>query len=329
MKVGEARAVAARWVAAHRVAGFAGAYVSGSAAWSPAGAELAATSDVDIVILVTGEVPDKIGKLRHQGVLLDVAYAPLEPAENVLASPALAAGLSRGVILADPHGSLAALHATVAGRFAHPRWVRARCAALEDRIAALDRLDTTRPLAERVLSWVFPASLPAVVVLTAAGANPTVRRRYAAAREVLIGCGEAGFHEELLGLLGCADLSAARVTTHLDRLADVYDHVSRDPAGPYAGDLTPQARRISIDGTRDLVEHGLHREAVWWIVVTLARCLTSAPHRAGVLGELLDDLGAGTPAAMRHRARAAVAALPRLRLMREALMRRPCPGPAP
>ncbi|WP_084961132.1 hypothetical protein [Thermoactinospora rubra] len=322
MKIGEARAVAARWVAGHRVPGFAGAYVSGSAAWLPAEAELPATSDVDVVILVDGEVPPKLGKLRHHGVLLDVGYAPVQPAEEVLASPALAPAVSRGVILADPDGSLAALHAAVAARFALPHWVRARCEALEERIAALARLDDGRPLAERVLAWAFPASLPTLVILTAVRANPTVRRRYVAAREVLTRYGEADFHEEVLGWLGCARLARARVAAHLDRLADVYDRVPYDPARPYGTDLGPEARRISIDGTRELIEQGLHREAVWWIVVTLARCLTFSPYGTAALRELLDDLGAGTPEAMRERAGAVVAGLPRLRRGREALIRR-------
>ncbi|GII64751.1 hypothetical protein Skr01_48360 [Sphaerisporangium krabiense] len=322
MKIGEARAVAARWVAGHRVPGFAGAYISGSVAWAPVDAELPATSDVDVVIVVRGEVPPKLGKFRHEGLLLEVSYAPSQPAEQVLASPALAPGLSRGVLVSDPDGSLAALHAAVARDFAHPRWVRARCAALEARIETLAGLDTGRPLAARALAWAFPASLPTLVVLTAAGVNPTVRRRYVAAREVLASHGRAGFHEELLAWLGCENLSRSRVAAHLERLADVYDRVPYDPARPYGSDLTPEARHISIDGTRELVDQGLHREATWWIVVTFARCLTFAPHGAAALEELLDDLGVGTPETMRHRARAALAGLPRLRRVRETLLTR-------
>ncbi|SEN70890.1 hypothetical protein SAMN05660976_08127 [Nonomuraea pusilla] len=320
VNVGAARAAAGRWVAGHRVAGFVGAYVSGSAAWLPPEAELPYASDVDVVIVVDGDVPPKLGKFRHEGVLLDVGYVPLEPAERVLASPALAPGASRGVVLADSGGRLAALHAAVAAEFDRPSWVRARCAALEERISALSRLDVRLPLADRVLAWVFPASLPTLVVLTAARANPTVRRRYAAARDVLAARGLAGFHEDLLGLLGCAHLTQERVAWHLDRLAAVYDGVPRDHAGPYRSDLAPEARNVSIDGTRELVERGLHREAVWWIAVTFARCLTSGPYGADALRDLLDDLGAGTPEAMRGRAAAAVAALPELRRVRDTLI---------
>lgn len=321
MKIDEARAVAARWVAGHRVPGFVGAYVSGSAAWLPPEADLPATSDVDIVILIDGEMPPKLGKFHHQGVLLEVSHAPLEPAEAVLASPALAPGLSRGVILSDPYGQLAALHAGVAKEFARPHWVRARCAALEDRIATLSHLDVSQPLADRVMAWAFPTSLPTLVILTAAHTNLTVRRRYVAAREILMRYGEADFYEELLDWLGVAHLEKAEVAAHLDRLAEVYDRVPYDPAKPYGTDLSPGSRRISIDGTRDLIEQGLHREAVWWIVVTYARCLTFSPYGTAALQDLLDSLGAGTPEARRSKANAVIAGLPRLQQVRDTILR--------
>ncbi len=53
MTVSEARALAARWVAEHAAStpGFAGALLGGSVAWSPAHAELPATSDVDVMVV--------------------------------------------------------------------------------------------------------------------------------------------------------------------------------------------------------------------------------------------------------------------------------------
>ena len=35
--------------------------------------------------------------------------------------------------------------------------------------------------------------------------------------------------------------------------------------------ITPAARPIAIDGSRELIEAGAHREAVFWIVATFAR----------------------------------------------------------
>ena len=40
----------------------------------------------------------------------------------------------------------------------------------------------------------------------------------------------------------------------------------------FAADLTPAARPVAIDGSRELVDGGNHREAVFWVVATAARC---------------------------------------------------------
>ena len=45
-------------------------------------------------------------------------------------------------------------------------------------------------------------------------------------------------------------------------------------------DISAVSRPIAIDGTRDLIERGDHREAVFWIVATYSRCI-SVLHRDG------------------------------------------------
>jgi hypothetical protein len=40
----------------------------------------------------------------------------------------------------------------------------------------------------------------------------------------------------------------------------------------FASDISDAAGPIAIDGSRELIERGLHREAVFWIVVTYSRC---------------------------------------------------------
>ncbi|MBI3971586.1 MAG: hypothetical protein HY332_09890 [Chloroflexi bacterium] len=53
-------------------------------------------------------------------------------------------------------------------------------------------------------------------VLLAAGLkNPTVRKRYVAARELLAEYGRLDFHEPFLALLGCAEMDRERVEHHL------------------------------------------------------------------------------------------------------------------
>src|ERR687898_1419050 len=89
--VSEARALAARWVAAHAAGtpGFAGALLGGSAAWSSGQAELPATSDVDVMVVTDhpGAAPAR-SKRRYGGVLLEVTVLPwdqLRSPERVLA----------------------------------------------------------------------------------------------------------------------------------------------------------------------------------------------------------------------------------------------------
>ena len=91
-----------------------------------------------------------------------------------------------------------------------------------------------------------------------------------------------------------------------------------DPPLPYAADLTAAARPVAIDGSRALVDSGDHREAVFWIVATAARCQVALTARAAAVAEerapefraLVADLtGLRTPADVLTRRDALLAAL--------------------
>jgi hypothetical protein len=41
---------------------------------------------------------------------------------------------------------------------------------------------------------------------------------------------------------------------------------------PFSCDITPDARAVAIGGSQQLIDAGHHREAVFWIVATHARC---------------------------------------------------------
>ncbi|MFL6072220.1 MAG: hypothetical protein ACJ73S_02240 [Mycobacteriales bacterium] len=335
MRVGEARAAAADWVERHGTAlpGFTGAYLSGSTTWLGDGDELPVGSDVDVVVVVEGDTaPPKPGKFRHRGVLLEVACFPSSrytSAEAVLADYHLVGGFRVDTILADPTGRLRRLRAEVARGFAGPYWVRRRCASVRDRIeAALGALDPSRPLPELVLSWLFPTGVTCHLVLVAALRNPTVRLRYLAARRALAEHGLADRYPELLDQLGCAHLDRDRVGRHVRALARTFDATV-----PFAGatplffrsDITPAARPIAIDGSWELIERGDHREAVFWIVATFARCHQILAAAAGpevrepllpafhdVLADLGVDPGADPGADLRSRAERTLGYLPGL-----------------
>lgn len=337
MTVSEARALAARWVAEHAAGtpGFAGALLGGSAAWLPGGAELPATSDVDVMVVTDDpETAPGRSKRRYGGVLLEVTVLPsyqLRPPERVLASYHLAGLLRPGTVLADPTGRLAGLQAATATDYPRRAWVRRRCRDAEQRIlGGLGSLDPSAPLPAQVMAWLFATGVTTHVLLTAGLRNPTVRLRYLAVRALLADHGRAGFHEELLALLGCDRLPRARVERHLAAMTAAFDTaatVARTPF-PFSSDITPVARPVAVDGSRDLVERGDHREAVFWIVATYARCLTilasDAPaardRQVQGFGELVGDLGIVSPADLGRRAEVVRGFLPRLGRVAEAIL---------
>ncbi len=329
MLAGAARAAAEDWVARHVVAEpwFRGAYLAGSTADRPAASVQPPWSDVDVTVVVAGAIaPPKPGKIRHQGALLDVTYLPeelLADAERVAATHYLAPSFAGDGVLFDPTGLLGRLRAAIAPTYADA--VRVRVAdvftAIRMRLAALD---PAASWPQQVMAWLFPAGLVSVAVLVAAGRRPTVRLRYQRARDVLRDAGRPDLHLRMLDLLGCADVDAAVVARHLDRLAEVFDEAAAVGRTPFffSSDISAEARPIAIDGSRALVASGDHREAVFWIIATFARCqqildADASPERSRA-GErafrsaLAELTGVHGPDHLRARAAATLAFLPEL-----------------
>ncbi|SBT66654.1 hypothetical protein GA0070622_3679 [Micromonospora sediminicola] len=325
MRVGAARAVAVDWVRQRmRVdPSVRGAVFSGSTLGMPEDAELPASSDVDVV-LVRDSPATKLGKLTHRGVLLDVGavtWDELGGPEDVLGSWVFAPMFRTDGVIADPSGRLAVLSERVAAVFADPVWVRRRCAGVRRRVEVGLRVpDAEAPPAEQVLAWVFPASLVAVWPAVAGLVDPTVRRRYVRAAEVLERFGFAGRYPELLATLDSGGVGAGRVREHLAGLAVVFDEVAGLPREGFAfgADLGAAGRPVVFDGAAELVAAGRHREAMFWVLVTYARChavlASVAPRRERALrpafAAMLADLGVASAADRRRRADALLAALP-------------------
>lgn len=279
----EARLLAAAWVARHaaRDPGFRGAFLTGSAIALPGGAALPSTSDVDVSVVVAGSRdPADAGKRLFDGVLLDVSYleeSALGDPSRVAASFVYAPSFSGGHVLADPTGHLSRLEALIAPGFASATATQARTEDVRRRMRhRLAALDTTAVWADLVLAWMFPTTLSAVVALVAALRPPTVRLRYLRARVVLA----TTEYERLLATLGCGGCAAPMVARHLDTVAERFDEAAAVLATtpldrtsfPFAPDITPAARPVAIDGSRALVDGGDHREAVFWVIATAARC---------------------------------------------------------
>ena len=258
---------------------FRGAYFIGSTVGLPEDSELATGSDIDVA-LVTSEAapPPKPGKLLHMGALLEISVRPwhqLSSIDEVMRSYHLAAGLRVDTIIADPVGDLRILQQNVARHFTEEVWVRRRCQDARESVENwLRRIDRSGPWHDQVTAWLFGTGVTTHVLLVAALRNPTIRLRYLAVREVLEEYGRSALCRDLLQLLGCAELAADRVDNHLAALAHTFDAAAAAAKSQFffSSDITPAARSIAIDGMRDMIRAGNHREAVFWIVATFARC---------------------------------------------------------
>jgi hypothetical protein len=281
MLVREARAAAKEWVSASaaRMSGFRGAFFSGSTAALSPDSILSSESDVDVVVVVaSSNGPPKLGKFRYEDALLDVSYLPwnqLAHLDQVARSYQLAPSFSSNQVIADPTGHLDRLYRAISASFADPEAVRRRCeSALTKLEAGLAAIDSTAVWHDQVTAWMFPTSITTHVVLVAALRNPTVRLRYLAAREVLYENDKRALYETLLELLGCEDCDRPSVQRHLDELSEVFDQAVAVAKTPFffSGDITPHGRPVAIDGSQQLIDNGDHREAVFWLIATYARC---------------------------------------------------------
>ncbi|MGF7033649.1 hypothetical protein J2T17_004597 [Paenibacillus mucilaginosus] len=337
MKAGAAKAAAVRWVAgqASRIEGFRGAYFSGSILGLSDEDELPAASDVDVVVVTEqAEPPVKPGKFLFEGALIEGTYlsaGQLSSAEQVLGSYHLAGSFRRDTIISDPSGELRRLQQEVAAHFAERTWVSRRCGEARGRIESwLQGLDPSAPPHDRFTSWLFATGVTTHVLLVAALRNPTVRLRYLAARDVLTACGREDIYGQLLELLGCVGWSPERTRGHLRELARTFDAAAAAGRTPFffSSDISPVSRPIAIDGSEELIRSGNHREAVFWIAATFARCRKILAADAPELEErlapafhaLTEDLGVADWSAMSRRAEEVLGFLPVLWDTAEAIM---------
>lgn len=324
--VSTARAVAAAWVVERAISyqGFRGALLHGSILDVPPDAELVESSDVDVLLVL--DDPDGInkpGKFRFQDVLLEIspiAFERVNDATKILGEYNLAPSFRVDGVIADPSGVLRPVQREVATHFADARWINARIDQAAEKVRKGFTVAPDAPLHVQVTSWLFATGVLTHVILVGALRNPTVRKRYVAVREVLESHGAIVAHEQLLELLGCRDWSADQVGIHLASLEQAFavaNSVIRSPFF-FAADISETGRVVAIDGSRELIEAGFHREAMFWIAATWCRCVdvlsvdgTPAQRALSEPGfqAMLADLGISTVEAIERRTSETVAAL--------------------
>lgn len=338
MRVGYARTAASEWVMkyASREPEFMGAYFSGSTIGMPDDMEMSAASDIDVVIVTAhAEPPLKLGKFVYHGTLIEATYLSwnqLASVEEVLTSYHLAGSFRMDTIIADPTKHLSSLLSQVSRHFSELKWVRRRCENARQRIEnGLRAIDTSAPLHDQVTAWLFPTGVTTHVLLVAALRNPTVRLRYLTARDVLVEYGHTNLYQNLLELLGCTNLTPKLVEHHLVELARTFDAAAAIAKTPFffSTDITAAARPIAIDGSRELIRAGYHREAAFWIIATFARChkilaVDAPPDQQTALApsfkEAVADLGITSSDDFVSRARDVIQFLPKLWETTEAIL---------
>lgn len=278
--VKEAKEAARRWVEeeARKTPGIRGAFFHGSINWLSDEALLPDSSDLDImVVLSETEPPDKPGKFRYDGVLLEVSYlseTALSSPEAVLGQYHLAGSFRSPGTLLDPTGWLTELQSVVGANYARCEWVYKRCEHARDRILKGAACPDSSPFPDQINAWLFPAGITTHILLVAGLKNPTVRTRYLAVRELLTDFGRGDFYEALLELLGCAHMHRDDAARHLSALTEAFDaaqEIIRSPF-PFRADISAAGRPVAIDGSREMIERGDHREAIFWMVATYTRC---------------------------------------------------------
>jgi hypothetical protein len=308
MNAKSAKRIAREWVREVAVHDphFVGAVLHGSVNWMEDEAELAPSSDLDVLVIRDGDDDAvKPGKFVYRDLLLEMSYLPWEEIsspEVVLGNYQLAGSFQGASLLADSTGRLAELQAAVSGEYARFAWVRRRCEHVRMRALQGFPLKAEDELHDQVTSWLFSTGALTHMVLVPALENPTVRKRYLAARSVLARYGFDTEYLAMLDLLGARDLSPEQVDGYLDAMTEAFDAAKQVIRSPFffAADISDVSRSVAIDGSRELIAAGDHREAIFWIVATYCRCLkvlttdgapgAHLPFEDGFRG-MLSDLG--------------------------------------
>ncbi len=336
MKILHNHKIAEKWVEdyAKSVPGIRGAYVSGSFLQAQAGDDWPESSDIDIVLVFeAGACPPKIGKLRTEGVLLEITCmdeGEFQDLGHVLSTHYLAYALNAGMILYDPSGTLARLHENVKKEYARPEWVEARCEKHYQRIeqSVAGYVPESMTLPHTVNGWAFTTGITCSPILLAGLQNCTVRKRYPAARQVLETYGMGGFYPKLLSLLVPEPLGRERLSVHMKELEKTFALACgrKEPGAPYpfASDISPEGAPVAIGGSWELIEGSHPEDAVFWMLATFARChiLADMEERLPALWAFLRDLGITRREDFARRLEAVRGFLPELREAEKEILRK-------
>lgn len=253
--------------------GFVGAHLVGSIIHADRDAIFPTYCDVDIAIVLDSIEFQKIEEVFQEGYVLECILSGssrYRSAEDILAIPGMACNLQKNSIIVDPEGRLAEIHRGVAEGFAMRHWVKRRVDT-EMNIAksSLEAMSRSQNMIEVIHSLCEFIMRCSASITTAHLKPPTHRRSLANLKALMQTPEEQSLFEDILKAFGSAQLSEAEVRTFLQQCLGAFDRaivVKRSPV-PFEWKLDPCIRDYLNQGTLEIIDEGLHREAIFWIAI--------------------------------------------------------------
>ncbi len=259
MLVREIKALTTEWVSenASQLPGFMGGFFRGSLTEAQDDAEFPIGSDLDLTLVFEGALPDTpLRSDLHDGVIIGGGFWPLtrlQPLERVLSDYRIGYSFRLPHVLPGASDRLCEMAAAVSRDFPKRHWAMKRVDdARANCLKYVGFVSEFESEFDKVIAWLWSAGITTHIILAAALRNPTIRKRYLAAREVLDQYGHLEFYEFLLTLQGSHHFSPSITQTHFDRVIEVFDTacaVCLKPF-PHSSDINPTSRPKGIDVTQ-------------------------------------------------------------------------------
>jgi hypothetical protein len=288
MNVRQAKETARAWVEANVEAwtGLRAAHLVGGITSLPDEAPFPATKDVDVHLIVdedsaTREVDGpgwNLLEISYGGLAIEAGVKSLADyvsAEAVLANPEIAYHLTVDSILFDPTAWLRALQEPVRRDYPRRDWVLARLAHERRGFAGafdfLRSVGATWGASGEVNILGYTTTFLAAALSVARLCPPRLGGgTLIHLREHLAAQGRLDLHEEVLTVLGTGNASPQRAAQVLREGAEAFDLALElrhrpHPFLPGEHKLYPHLRPYVVDGSRDMIAAGYHREALPWI----------------------------------------------------------------
>lgn len=257
-----------------------GALFRGSITEMADDAEFPVSSDVDLGLIFEGD-PSEIEAPKKvlNGVLVSSLCWSIDrfvPLEKVLSDYRIGFSFQRANVIQGASNTLLGLAAQASRDFPKRHWVNKRVEdAQANCLKCVASISQCENEYDRVICWLWATGITTHIILAAALKNPTVRKRYLAARNVLAEFGHSDFYEFIQDLQGACEWDRPLTEAHLHKVTQVFDLACQAGSHPFpfGADICAQSRPSVIEGTQALIDQGDHREAVYWIVATFARSL--------------------------------------------------------